>query len=83
MTREVKSGPPRNLQMEMGSPLPDPLKQEKSLLQVNLGKRRELLSSELLLLYCLGSLPFNLKKIQESSLLVNMDRNPPVFINSV
>ena len=60
---------------EMRNPLPDPLKQAESSLQVTLGKRREFLSSELR--YLLGSLPFNLKKIQESSLLVNMDRTPP------
>ena len=64
----------------MTSPLPDPLKQEESSLQVTLGKRRELLSSELL--YLLGSLPFNLKKIQESSLVGNMDRTTPVFKNN-
>ena len=78
---QEKSGPPRGLQKEMRSPLPDPLKQEESSLQVTLGKRREFLSSELL--YLLGSLAFNLKKIQESSLLVSMDRTPPVFKDNV
>ena len=76
-----KSGPPRGLQKDMRSPLPDRLKQEESSLQVTLGKRIEFLSSEFL--YLLGSLPLNLKKIQESSLLVSMDRTPPVFKNKV
>ena len=64
---------------EMRNPLPHPLKQEESSLQVTLGKRRQFLSSELL--YLLGSLPSNLKKIQE--ILVNMGRTPPVFKNNV
>ena len=41
----------------MRNPLPDPLKQEESSVQVALGKRREFLSGE---------------KMQESSLLVNI-----------
>ena len=65
----------------MRSPLADPLKQEESSLQVTLGKRIEFLSSEFL--YLLGSLPFHIKKIQGRSLLVSMDRTPPVFKNNV
>ena len=65
----------------MRSPLPDPLKQEETSLQDTFGKRREFLSRELF--YILGSLHLNLKKTEESSLLVNMDRAPPVFKNTV
>ena len=55
----------------MRSPLRDPLKQEESSLLVILGKRRELLSRQLLSL--LASLYSNLKKTEESSLLGSMD----------
>ena len=60
----------------MRSLLPDPLKQEGSSLQVTFGKRRKFLFSELLhfLFVCLLSLRLNLKKTEESSLLVNTDR---------
>jgi len=65
----------------MRSPLPHPLNQEEDSLQVTLGKRRELLSRRERL-YLLANLHPSLKKTEESSLLVNMDRAPPVVKNT-
>ena len=53
--------------------LPRPLRQEENSLQVTLGKRKELLVGRELL-YLLTSLHPNLKKTEESSLLVTMDK---------
>ena len=77
-----KSGPPCGLRREMRSPLPHPLEQEVNSIQVTLGERRQPLSRRELL-HLLVSLHPNLKKTEESSLRVIMDRAPPVFKSTV
>ena len=68
----------------MRNPLRDPLKQEKSSLQVVPVRRREFLSCELLYLLLVKScLHLNLRKTEESSLLVNIDRAHSVVKSNV
>ena len=73
MTREVWCSP----QPSEGNEKPSTRSSEtrRELTPSYFGKRREFLSRELL--YLLVGLHLNLKKIEESSLLVHMDRAPP------